>query len=261
MLKHVLILFCIFCLGGCNRPEPINVDKYKIIAHRGGCTFHPENSLSAIKHALSIGVDAIEIDIQLTKDNEIVVCHDDSIGRVTNGSGKISDMSLKQLQTYQLLFRNRSTSESVPVLQDVLKLVNHQAELYIEIKDYSPRLIKKLVDILKSCNYYEDISIVSFSYVSLKEMYDHITRLSYKYIPYNDNNFEVLPCLSYDFLDGFIFDSYILNNSVFLEARMLGLPIDVYTIDNVKQLNGVQSDHIRGIITNCPEYWINLRTR
>ena len=247
--------------NGCNRSEPVYIDGFKIIAHRGGCTYYPENSIASIKHALSIGVDAIEIDIRLTKDNKIVVCHDDAIGRVTNGTGKISNMTLKQLQSYRLLFQNGLTEETIPTFEDVLNVVNHQAELYVEIKEYSPVLIKKLVDILQKYQYFDDISIISFSYVALQEMYKYLGQLHYKYIPYNDANFEVLPCLSYDFLDGFIFDSYILNRSVFLEVDKLNKSIDIYTIDDLSQLSVEHFDWVRGIITNYPEYWIKLRRK
>ena len=87
-LFSFLIVLC-----GCDKIDLEKIRDLRIIAHRGGTTQYPENSLAAIANAINLGVDAIEIDIRLCKDSTSVVCHDDNIDRVTNGSGKIKDMT------------------------------------------------------------------------------------------------------------------------------------------------------------------------
>ena len=72
----------------------------KIIGHRGAKGEMPENTLMAFQYALDIGVHALELDIHLTKDKKIVVIHDNSINRTSNGKGNINNLTLKELQQY-----------------------------------------------------------------------------------------------------------------------------------------------------------------
>ena len=102
------------------------------IAHRG---LHddnkPENSLSAFKNAIKHGY-AIEIDLQMTKDNKIVVFHDDTLDRMTNGNGKVSDKTLDEIK--QLTLKN--SQEKVPTFDEFLSFINGKTPVLIEIKDH-----------------------------------------------------------------------------------------------------------------------------
>jgi glycerophosphoryl diester phosphodiesterase len=69
-----------------------------ICAHRGACVSHPENTLPAFAEAIRLGVHQIEFDVYLTKDNQCVVIHDGSVDRTTNGSGRISELTLAQIR-------------------------------------------------------------------------------------------------------------------------------------------------------------------
>ena len=72
----------------------------KVIAHRGYCGKYPENTMLAFKKAVEAGCDEIELDVQLTKDGKVVVIHDETIDRVTNGSGLVRDYTLEELQKF-----------------------------------------------------------------------------------------------------------------------------------------------------------------
>ena len=71
-----------------------------IWAHRGASGYAPENTLPAFKLAADMGADGVELDVQLTKDNVIVVCHDEKIDRTSNGAGFIRDYTLEELRKY-----------------------------------------------------------------------------------------------------------------------------------------------------------------
>ena len=118
-LFSFLIVLC-----GCDKIDLEKIRDLRIIAHRGGTTQYPENSLAAIANAINLGVDAIEIDIRLCKDSTIVVCHDDNIDRVTNGSGKIKDMTYEEILAFSLEFEGTLTDQVIPTLDDVLQLVD-----------------------------------------------------------------------------------------------------------------------------------------
>lgn len=72
----------------------------KIFAHRGASGYAPENTLEAFALAMEMGADGIELDVQLTKDGEVVVIHDEVIDRVSNGKGLVKDYTLVQLRKF-----------------------------------------------------------------------------------------------------------------------------------------------------------------
>ena len=72
----------------------------KIFAHRGFSGKYPENTMLAFEKAVEIGVDGIELDVHLTKDNELVIIHDEDVKRTTNGEGLVKDMTLEELMEY-----------------------------------------------------------------------------------------------------------------------------------------------------------------
>lgn len=92
LLGIILCVAVLFssCTGGLwSTKDGVGRDGVDIIAHRAGAGIAPENSLAAVDKALGLGVDAIEVDVHLTADGELVVCHDDDIGRTTNGEGRM----------------------------------------------------------------------------------------------------------------------------------------------------------------------------
>ena len=132
---------------------PINYEKL-IIAHRG---IHnnkniPENSISSFKKAIIYNT-PIELDIQLTKDNQVIVFHDKNLFRMTKKNLLIKKLTLKELKKVPLL----NTNEKIPTLQEVLKLVNNKVLLDIELKNIKKykKLVNKTLNILK--NYLGDV--------------------------------------------------------------------------------------------------------
>lgn len=99
------------------------------IAHRGASGYAPENTLAAFKKALEFDIDVIELDVHLTKDNHLVVIHDKTVNRTTDGKGKVADKTLAELQKL-----DAGNGEKIPTLQEVLDLVNRKALVSIEIK-------------------------------------------------------------------------------------------------------------------------------
>ena len=111
------------------------------VAHRGGIVpGSPENTMSAFRQAIRQGAEVIEIDLRGTKDGEIVIMHDDTLERTTNGKGKITDYTLAQLQ--QL---DAGGGERIPTYEDVLQLVaGTKVQLLLDIKE-SPLLDKRKI--------------------------------------------------------------------------------------------------------------------
>lgn len=134
------------------------------IAHRGASGYAPENTLAAFKKAIELGADMIELDVHLTKDQELVVMHDETVNRTTDGKGKISKKILTEIK--KLLINGH---ERVPTLQEVINLVKGQCRLNIEIKNKGAA--KNVLEIIKK-NCVEQTTMVSSNYLRpLREVY------------------------------------------------------------------------------------------
>ena len=110
-----------------------NSQKVTVIAHRGDWRNAPENSLQAFKNCIAMGVDMIEIDLKKTKDGHLVLMHDETIDRTTNGKGRPSDYTLAELRQFRL--KNglgRVTPHPIPTLEEVLQLTSGKILINID---------------------------------------------------------------------------------------------------------------------------------
>ena len=96
--------------------------KVLVVAHRGDYKNHPENSISSIVSAANYGADIVEVDVWPTKDGHLVLMHDKTIDRTTDGSGKVSETTLKELKLYRLRDINgKLTDEKIPTLEEAME--------------------------------------------------------------------------------------------------------------------------------------------
>lgn len=113
----------------------------KILAHRGASAYAPENTLAAIKMALfEMPCEGIEIDVHFSKDNKLVVIHDDTIDRTTDGKGAVKDYTYEELLKFNAFgkFKDKYPTEKIPTLDEVLSLVRDSGKMInIEIKEGS----------------------------------------------------------------------------------------------------------------------------
>ena len=159
-LLFAIVVFYNFATAG----EAISEDKISWIketpiAHRGLHTKDiPENSLSAFENALKNNY-AIELDVQFTKDKEVVVFHDENLKRITNDTRNIEDVNYDELKNLRL----GNTNEIIPTLEEVLELVDSKVAILIEIKDCKDyiELSEKTYEILKG--YEGNYAIQSFN--------------------------------------------------------------------------------------------------
>jgi len=134
------------------------------IAHRAAAGHNLENTLAAFKKALTLKVDMIEFDVHLTKNQRVVVIHDSTVNRTTNGKGKVADLTFKQIR--RLKTKNK---EKIPTLEEVIDLVNGKITLNIEVKD--ARATEKVMEILHKKKY-SDVVISSSSVYALTKVKD-----------------------------------------------------------------------------------------
>lgn len=119
----------------------------KLIAHRGDTKNYAENTLSAFKAALDNGADAIELDVHLTSDGELIVHHDYYLGNPDNGEGKIYEKDLSYIQSLKI-----GDAEKIPTLEEVFKLIRDKLQYEIELKGFTEEFLVKVVALVKKYN-------------------------------------------------------------------------------------------------------------
>lgn len=128
-----------------------------VAAHRGDWIYAPENSIDALKHAIFFGADLIETDVRLTKDGKIIMMHDYTVDRTTDGTGTISDLTLEEIQKLHL--RNNfggMTDLKVPTLEEFIEIAKDKILLYLDKASYDlpgneqGHLVKELLKVLKA---------------------------------------------------------------------------------------------------------------
>jgi glycerophosphoryl diester phosphodiesterase len=105
-----------------------------VVAHRGAWHFAPENSLPAIRWAMDLGVDMVEVDVRKNADGGFILMHDETVDRTTNGTGRIAEMTLIELQRLRLKDNTgKITTEKIPLLEDILKLIRGKVMINLDM--------------------------------------------------------------------------------------------------------------------------------
>lgn len=130
--------------------------EFEIIAHKGASGIAPENTIPAIVKALEMGVDMIEIDVQQTKDEHIIVFHDETVDRTTDGEGFVHDYTLEELKQLDAGFWHSPAYKDtrIPTLKEVLDTIKGKTKVLIEIKHsdhpHYHDFAEKLIDIIRA---------------------------------------------------------------------------------------------------------------
>lgn len=169
MKKILPTIICLFFIFGVyvtidsqwmqNRAE-VDMNSFIVIGHRGASGYAPEHTIPSYELALKLGADYLEIDLQMTKDGELVAMHDDLVDRTTNGKGKVSTYTLAELQELDagswFNKEHKKFADSVyenlkvPSLDEIIDTFGETANYYIETKnpDKYPGMEKELLKIL-----------------------------------------------------------------------------------------------------------------
>lgn len=240
-----------------------DVDKI-IVAHRGASGDYPENTMIAINEAIKQGAKLIEVDIQFTLDDEIIIYHDDKLGRIAEGNQKISQLKYFDLKNLDAgsWFDKKFSNQRIPLLSDVLNLIQNKAYLLLEIKTYKDpsytKKFNKILELIESFDYLDKTLFASFDYNflhHLKTVYQEINTAAIK-IPGKD-------------IDAFIlkekidYDAYIcsydeVNKDLSEYLSENEIIAGIYGVDSIEIFNKIKDYDIKAYGTNYPELLINL---
>lgn len=180
-LVNYLKLLLIILLVSCSRPESTdkvdeilekfhdaNSEYVMVAAHRAAHNGFPENSLPAIKKAIDLGVDIVELDVKTSKDGIPVLMHDGTIDRTTNGSGKLEEFTLLELKSFRLKKRDGTlTEEKIPTFEEALNLI--YGDIMVDV-DLKTGLVTPIVDVVKKTNTQKQVFYFDSDYNVLNEI-------------------------------------------------------------------------------------------
>ncbi|MFT6964724.1 MAG: glycerophosphoryl diester phosphodiesterase [Flammeovirgaceae bacterium] len=259
--------------------ESLKNKDFLVIAHRGASGYAPENTLASIRKGLEMKADMVEIDIHLSKDGEVMVIHDATLERTTNGTGKVQSQIVEELKKLDAgtWFSKDFSEEKIPTLQEVIDLVDGQATLLIELKNESKTgfyegLVEKTLQIIDENNAKSWCILQAFDSKYLQEITDSKRNF--------DKNFEFHKLIMDDFsplplyidtktklgyLDKSIgfkaINSYfiLLNEEKVKKVQSEGFKVFTYTVNEEADMRRIISFGVNGIITNYPDRAIELR--
>jgi glycerophosphoryl diester phosphodiesterase len=144
---------------------------FMAIAHRGASSYAPENTIAAFDLALAMGVRHIELDVHATRDGEIVVIHDDTVDRTTDGTGPVAAHTRAALKALDAgaWFADRFSGERIPTFDEVLDRYKERAHIHVEIKGRSAGLTERTVDLVRRHGMADSITVTSFQRIRLEE--------------------------------------------------------------------------------------------
>jgi glycerophosphoryl diester phosphodiesterase len=261
-----LSLLFLSCSVGKNKDilSTNHIDKFQqIIAHRGGAKLAPENTLAAFRQAIDLGVDMIEIDVILSKDGEIIVIHDDTVDRTSNGIGTVKEMTLAEIRQYDAgsWFDEKFQGELIPTLDEVFETINGKAILLIEIKDGDeeyPGLEKKVVEAIHKYKARDWVIVQSFneqSVLRVKKM--DASLITYYLLGRNFTDFYATlekpsgsASLPYD---GLAVHHSVIDASKAATIRNAGYGLFVWTVNESEDMERIVKIGLNGIITDLPD--------
>jgi glycerophosphoryl diester phosphodiesterase len=219
------------------------------IAHRGASGYEPENTLRSFSRALTMNVDAIELDVHLTKDKKLVVIHDNSVKRTTNGKGWVKNFTLKQIKTL-----DAGLDEKVPTLKEVFDLVNKKVFINIELKGKGTakpvaRLIEQYV---KKGWWYNHFIISSFNFKELENFYNvnKKVRIGVLFERFPDKYFQKAALVNAYSIN---FPLTKVTKKYVEKAHKQGLKVLVWTVNTKKDIAKMKKLKVDGIFCNFPD--------
>ena len=143
-----------------------------VIAHRGASSYAPENTLAAFDLALAMGARHLELDVDLTSDGHVVVIHDDSVDRTTDGSGPVTGHTLAALRELDAgsWFGAAFAGARIPTLDEVLVRYQGRAHVHAEIKGHTTSLSHRTADLVRHHRMVDQVTVTSVQRVRLEEM-------------------------------------------------------------------------------------------
>lgn len=246
---HITLFLSLLFLG------ELDATGVKVIAHRGGSMLAPENTLAAFKNAIALKADYIELDVQLSSDDSLMIMHDASIDRTTTGTGTVRSKTYAQLKTVDagVKFSSAFTGEKIPTLPEVfaeiVKSGNMTIGLCPEFKSTESNVVQLVVAEVQKWNMQSRVVLSSFNYnqlASVKSL-DPSIRVQL----YGSANTSMMD--GFKTINGDWIGSDVTNQTVVDYAHTKGLIFNSWTINSAPTMIQLMGYGVDGIISDDPK--------
>lgn len=242
-----------------------------VIAHQGGRGLWPENTLFAFEQARALGVDVLEMDLQVTRDGALVVMHDDSVDRTTNGRGRVASFTLEELEaldagfTFQdaegdFSFRGRGLK--VPTLEEVLERFP-EARLNLEMKSFTDDDARRFCETLERHDATARSLVASFDHAQMRvfrgacpEVATSATvregLLFYQLGKLGLGSLYRSPAVAFQ-VPEYFGDIHVIDEALLERSRRSNLRVQVWTVNETEDMKRLLALGVNGVITDRPD--------
>lgn len=235
----------------------------RVIAHRGFSGHAPENTMAAFRAAIELGADMMELDVLLSRDGEVVVIHDETLERTTDGEGRVADFDLSELRRLDAgsWYAERFRGEHIPTLEEVLELANGQILLNVEIKTEAVTdearggIEEKVLDLIRRHEMNERVLLSSFDPRALAHSRQLDPGIPTASLYNRDLHRQLSPTQVMAEVGSAAFNisRRYVTRSIVDECHALSRPVAVYTVNEPKALELLMSLGVDAIFTDHPD--------
>jgi glycerophosphoryl diester phosphodiesterase len=257
-----------------------NPDDFWVIAHRGGRSPGPESTLYAFERALDMGVDVLEVDVRTTKDGELILLHDRTVDRTTNGTGPVDNFTLAKLKTLDAgyhwspdhgqTFPMRGKGLTIPTLTEVFKTFPN-ARINIEIKESRIAEISSLCRLIRTYQKTNLVMVASFDVSRLKKFREQCpevatsmgAREAFLFYGLQWAHLENLysPPAQALQVPEYYGDSQVVTPRFLEAAHDRNMRVHVWTVNDTQSMQQLINLGVDGIMTDYPEKLLQLLER
>ena len=236
----------------------------KVWAHRGASGYAPENTLEAFELAAKQKADGVELDVQLSKDGELVVIHDEIIDRVTDGKGKVKDYTVRELKSFKANQTHPEYANSViPTLAEVYDLLKPTGlEINVELKTgiyFYPDIEKKLLKLAREKGMEEKLWYSSFNHYSIAKILELDPKASTG-ILYADVIYDVVNYAKKIGTGALHPATFHVQMADFLQQYVESdLAVHVWTVNDKAEIERLMDAGVDAVITNYPDVAVSCR--
>jgi len=222
-----------------------------VVGHRGAMGYCPENTLTSFARGLELGADWIELDVHLSRDGQLIVIHDETLDRTTNGHGLVKDHSLAELK--QL---DAGQGQAIPTLEEVLDWARtHDTILDIEIKNaplYYDGIETKVVNALDNSRMTDQVVVISFDHHAVKRVKELDPRVLTGVL-YAARPADPVGMARAASADGLLPQYAYVTRADVAAAHDAGLFVAPWTVNDVETASQLKAAGVDAIATNYPD--------
>ncbi len=247
--------------------------KLEVIAHRGGAALRPENTLAAFLHAAELGADVLEMDVRISADGAIVVIHDATVDRTTDGSGTVAGLTRERLRALDAGYRwspdggktfpYRGRGLRVPAFEEVLERVP-ATRMVVEMKQFAPPSAAALCALIRRAGMQRKVLVASFADDALRAFRNACPEVATSMSALEARLFAALqglyvPAAVALQVPDRMGDTVLVTPELLATARGRNLKLHAWTVNDDARLRELVRMGVDGIMTDYPDRLLRIR--